>query len=253
MKGIELLDTIEKMVKPLNPPVQSFEKSIRETPFRVLISVLISSRTKDAVTHKASEQLFAQADSPKRMTRLTVEEIEQLIFPVGFYKQKAKHIKTIAEILSSSGNDGSADSVPGTLDQLTELPGVGRKTGNLVLALAFDIPAIAVDIHVFRISKRLGWAKGEKPDDVEQELRKAFPAEHWIRINQTLVGFGQTLCKPIGPLCGQCRITDDCNFFKENKTNEKKSKVSKSKVSNSKVSKSKVSNSKKNKKGITKK
>ena len=206
-----MLEKIRHMVKPLNPPVYAFESSARRTPFRVLISVLLSSRTKDPVTHQAAEQLFSAADTPKKMTELEENKIAELIFPVGFYKQKAKHIKKIAEILSNSGSE----TVPQTFAELTALPGVGRKTANLVLALAFNKPAIAVDTHVFRISKRLGWAKGNKPGDVEQELMEVFPPGHWTRINQTLVGFGQSLCKPINPMCHQCEITDYCLYFKE--------------------------------------
>lgn len=212
MTRLEILAVIDKMVKPLNPPVQAFETSIRRTPFRVLISVLISSRTKDAVTHLASEQLFSAADTPGKMALLTEEEIARLIFPVGFYRQKARHIKTIAETLSKDGNVG----VPDTLEDLTTLPGVGRKTANLVLALAFGKPAIAVDIHVFRISQRLGWADGKQPEEIEEQLRKTFPPDAWNRINQTLVGFGQTLCKPVNPMCHQCDVTAHCRYFKEN-------------------------------------
>jgi endonuclease-3 len=211
MDKLGMLEKIRQMVKPLNPPVYAFESSARRTPFRVLISVLLSSRTKDPVTHQAAEQLFSAADTPKKMTELEENKIAELIFPVGFYKQKAKHIKKIAEILSNPGSE----SVPQTFAELTALPGVGRKTANLVLALAFNKPSIAVDTHVFRISKRLGWAKGNKPEDVEQELMEIFPPEYWIRINQTLVGFGQSLCKPINPMCHQCKITDHCLFFKE--------------------------------------
>jgi len=213
------LEEISRMVKPLNPPVQAFEKSVRRTPFRVLISVLLSSRTKDAVTHKASEQLFSAADTPQKMMELTGETIAELIFPVGFYKQKAKHVKKIAEILSNS----DSGAVPDNYEELTALPGVGRKTANLVLALAFNKPAIAVDIHVFRISGRLAWANGKKPEDVEMEIKEAFPAEHWNRINQTLVGFGQTLCKPVNPMCHRCVLTDHCLYYKENvKVKQKK-------------------------------
>jgi endonuclease-3 len=208
---IELLDAIEKMVIPLKPPVQSFEKSIRRTPFRILISVLISSRTKDEVTHKASDRLFGAAETPADVSELSEERIAELIFPVGFYKQKAKQIKQIAHTLSQ--NSGQ---VPDTYDGLTALPGVGRKTANLVMALAFNIPSIAVDIHVFRISQRLGWTKGEKPEEIEEQLEKSFPPEHWNRINQTLVGFGQTLCKPVKPQCHRCDVTAQCLFFKEN-------------------------------------
>ena len=217
MDNLEILEKIRRMVKPLNPPVYAFESSASRTPFRVLISVLLSSRTKDPVTHQAAEQLFSIADTPKKMTELEENKIAELIFPVGFYRQKAKHIKKIAEILCNSGSA----SVPQTFAELTALPGVGRKTANLVLALAFNKPAIAVDTHVFRISKRLGWAKGNKPGDVEQELMEVFPPEHWIRINQTLVGFGQSLCKPINPLCHQCQITDSCLYFKEKMPGER--------------------------------
>jgi endonuclease-3 len=211
MDKLEMLEKIQQMVRPLNPPVYAFESSTRRTPFRVLISVLLSSRTKDPVTHRAAEQLFSAANTPKKMAELEENQIAGLIFPVGFYQQKAKHIKKIAEILSNPGSE----SVPHTFTELTALPGVGRKTANLVLALAFNQPAIAVDTHVFRISGRLGWAKGNKPEDVEKELMEAFPPGYWTRINQTLVGFGQSLCKPINPLCHQCRITDHCLYFKE--------------------------------------
>lgn len=213
MKQLDILDAIDRMIKPLNPPVQAFETSIRRTPFRVLISVMISSRTKDEVTHRASEQLFSTADTPQKIALLGEEEIARLIFPVGFYRQKAKHIKQIAVNLSRDGNG----TVPDDFEGLTALPGVGRKTANLVLALAFGVPAIAVDIHVFRISQRLGWARGKKPEEVEEQLRETFPSDNWNRINQILVGFGQTLCKPVNPMCHQCEITSHCRYFKENK------------------------------------
>jgi len=209
---IAILDEIARQVKPLKPPVVAFEKSIRRTSFRVLISVLLSARTRDPVTKAASEKLFNQAPTATEIARLDETDIAQLIYPVGFYKQKAAHIKKIAELMKER------DEIPNTLEELTQLPGVGRKTANLVLALAFNQPAIAVDIHVFRISKRLGWASGSTPDRVEVELRNSFPPDQWIRINQTLVGFGQTLCKPKGPLCSQCSITDHCNFFRNSQS-----------------------------------
>ncbi len=208
---LEILDKIEKMIKPLNPPVQAFENSIRRTPFRILISVLISSRTKDEVTHLASGRLFTEADTPQQMEQLEEKAIERLIFPVGFYRQKAKHIKQIAQWVTQSG----CGQVPDTFEGLTALPGVGRKTANLVLALAFNKPSIAVDIHVFRISQRLGWAKGNKPEIIEEQLKKLFPSSHWRRINQALVGFGQTLCKPIKPLCHRCEISSYCLYYRE--------------------------------------
>lgn len=211
MTRIEILDKIQAMTDPLKPPVQEFENSIRTSSFRILISVLLSSRTKDPVTRQASEKLFAAADTPQKMKTMAEEQIAELIFPVGFYKQKAKNIKKLSRILDETTNG----EVPDTREALTALPGVGRKTANLVLALAFNQPAICVDIHVFRISQRLGWASGKKPEDIEKQLRESFPPEHWNRINQTLVGFGQTLCKPVSPMCHKCTITADCMYFKE--------------------------------------
>ncbi len=212
---LNILSSIKKLTGPLNPPVQAFEKSIRSTPLRILISVLLSSRTKDVVTMGASERLFTFADTPVKLLSLGEKKISQLIYPVGFFRQKAKNIIRIAEILASSG-----DEVPAGLDQLTSLPGVGRKTANLVRSLAFGIPSISVDIHVFRISKRLGWATGEKPEIVEIELMELFPENEWNSVNQTLVGFGQTICKPVSPSCHLCGITDKCNYYSENIKNQ---------------------------------
>jgi len=207
---LEMLSTIRALTEPLNPPVLSFEKSIRSTPLRILISILISSRTKDGVTEQASKRLFAEADSPEKLIRLGEEKVARLIYPVGFFRQKGKNIIKIAEILSEYGGE-----VPREMEKLTQLPGVGRKTANLVRALAFGIPSISVDIHVFRISKRLGWAAGEKPETVEEELKELFPENSWNIVNQTLVGFGQTICKPVSPSCEICKVTDKCNYFRE--------------------------------------
>lgn len=207
---LEILSSIKKLTEPLNPPVQSFEASIRSSPLRILISVLISARTKDGVTEEASKRLFSAADTPEKLIRLGAEEISRLIYPVGFFRQKAKNILKIAETLFSS-----REEVPSEMDELTALPGVGRKTANLVRSLAFGIPSISVDIHVFRITRRLGWAAGEKPEIVEKELMDLFPPESWNSLNQTLVGFGQTICKPIGPDCDKCSVSGHCNYFRD--------------------------------------
>lgn len=207
MTESEILTEISRLIKPLRPPVLAFESSIRRTPFRILISVLLSSRTKDPVTKKASENLFSVAPTAAEVAKLDEEKIAGLIFPVGFYKQKAKHIKKIAQQVAAAGE------IPGSFAGLTALPGVGRKTANLVLALAFNTPSIAVDTHVFRISKRLGWAAGQTPQEVEEELKSLFPAGSWNKINQTLVGFGQTICKPQKPLCGDCTISNHCPYY----------------------------------------
>ena len=213
-----LLERIRVQVAGLSPPVAAFEQSIRTTPFRVLISVLLSSRTRDPVTLAASSRLFALASTPGEMARLERSQVEAAIFPVGFYRQKAQRILEISRRLDRGKKNVSPD-----LDDLMSLPGVGRKTANLVRSLAFDIPAVAVDVHVFRISRRLGWARGGKPDEVEAELRGLFPPEMWNRINRTLVGFGQTLCRPRHPRCSECAVRDDCPWRASRKgENEKK-------------------------------
>ncbi len=208
VEPIQVLAEITRMIVPLQPPVLAFENSIRRSPFRILVSVLLSSRTKDPVTHRASEKLFSAAPTAAQTAELSVDQIAELIFPVGFYKQKAKHIKKIAEIVAGTGE------IPASFEGLTALPGVGRKTANLVLALAFHTPAIAVDTHVFRISKRLGWASGDTPAGVEQELQALFPVDYWNKINQALVGFGQSLCKPQKPQCGRCTLAAICPYKK---------------------------------------
>jgi endonuclease-3 len=200
----QILRAIKKFVAPLSPPVYAFESSIRSTPFRILISVLLSARTQDPVTAKAANRLFAAATTPKSMARLPIKEVSSLIYPVGFYRTKAKNILAICSILQQG------DKFPSSLDELLELPGIGRKTANLVLALAFGIPAIAVDTHVFRIARRLGWAAGKTPGVVEQELQRLFPKRSWTQVNQVLVGFGQTICRPVSPKCMECVLGKTC-------------------------------------------
>ena len=199
------LECIEEMVRHRNAPVKEFERSIRTSPLRTLISILLSSRTKDQVTLEASKKLFQGIGNSQDLSQLSVEEIEKRIYPVGFYRQKAMQIKKIALELSR-GRELKADR-----ESLMALPGVGRKTANLVLALAFDSPAIAVDIHVFRISRRLGWCKGNTVQEVEAELMQIFhPRKEWTRLNQSLVAFGQTICRPRNPLCGECLLNTAC-------------------------------------------
>jgi endonuclease-3 len=153
-KPLKILRSIKKFITPLSPPVYAFESSIRSTPFRILVSVLLSARTQDPVTEKAAARLFTAAATPETMARLSHEQVSRLIYPVGFYRTKARNILAICAILHQGGK------FPSSLDEMLALPGIGRKSANLVLALAFNVPAIAVDTHVFRIAKRLGWAKG---------------------------------------------------------------------------------------------
>lgn len=177
-----------------------------EYPYRVLISTVLSSRTKDEVTARASEKLFLKAPNPQKLSRLSEEEIIGLIYPVGFYRIKAKNIKSIANILLQEYNG----MVPNELDHLLQFPGVGRKTANLVLGIAFKIDTITVDTHVHRISNRLGIVKTEIPGETEQDLQMILPKKYWISFNTYLVAHGQSICKPISPLCSQCNIFQYC-------------------------------------------
>lgn len=177
-----------------------------QDPFRVLISTLISLRTKDAVTMAASRRLFALADTPAIMLTLSPQTIEQAIYPAGFYRVKAKNILEISKILLES----YAGEVPSQKEILLQLPGVGTKTANLTLNLGFGIDAICVDTHVHRISNRMGWVATKKPEETEIALEKIMPQHYWIPLNELLVSYGQQICKPVSPLCSQCTVYSFC-------------------------------------------
>jgi endonuclease-3 len=189
------------------PAVEKVSESQQEDPFQILIATLLSARTQDATTLAASTRLFKRARTPRTMARLTVKEIERLIYPVSFYRHKARHVRETCRILLErfSGN------VPGTMEELQELPGVGRKTANLVLILGFrSTQNICVDTHVHRISNRLGWVKTRTPEETEQALYAATDARWWPYINLYLVTWGQNVCRPIGPRCGACVLKPHC-------------------------------------------
>lgn len=188
-------------------PLPSVSEIARETgPFHVLISTMISLRTKDEVTLSASRRLFAQADTPETMVELPIERIAQLIYPAGFYRTKAGHInEACRRIVAEHGG-----AVPSTLDGLTAFPGVGRKTANLVLGLGFGTPAICVDTHVHRIANRCGWVETSTPEETEQRLAETLPRKHWIEINELLVAYGQQTCTPQSPRCSICAIAWQC-------------------------------------------
>ena len=204
---IKVLDILEKEFPKWNAPVVSLmAKRDHRTPFQILISTIISLRTKDEVTAEASERLFKLADNPYDMLKLSEEEIAKAIYPAGFYRNKAKTIKKISQILIEKYNG----QVPDTIEELLKLPGVGRKTANLVLALSFNKPAICVDVHVHRITNRLGFVKTKTPEETEQELMKKVPKKYWNKINDLLVAFGQTICKPVSPFCSKCPVSQYC-------------------------------------------
>lgn len=188
-----------------DPSVTVIARKTR-SPFKVLVSTVISARTKDEVTGEASGRLFAQADTPERIAALTEQRIAKLIFPAGFYKTKAKAIRALSKQLV---NDYGGH-VPDTIEELLTLPGVGRKTANLVLTQGFGKPGICVDTHVHRIVNRLGVVKTKTPKETEFALREVLPRDHWIEINDLLVTYGKTVCAPISPFCSICAVARSC-------------------------------------------
>jgi len=189
------------------PAVEKISESQAEDPFHVLIATVLSARTQDATTHAASTRLFARAGTPRTMAKLPVGDIERLIYPVSFYRNKARFVKATAEALTKR----FGGRVPGTMEALLTLPGVGRKTANLVLILGFRSQRnICVDTHVHRISNRLGWVRTKTPDDTEQALYRSTAARWWPYINLYLVTWGQNVCRPVRPRCGACVLAAVC-------------------------------------------
>lgn len=175
-------------------------------PFRVLVACLLSLRTKDQTTGPATARLFALADTPEGIRRLTPRAIERAIYPVGFYRTKARVLREISrDLLARFGG-----AVPADIDALLTLKGVGRKTANLVVTQGFNKPGICVDVHVHRISNRWGYVKTRTPEETEMALRRTLPRRYWIGYNDLLVSFGQNICLPVSPRCSECPIRADC-------------------------------------------
>ena len=187
-------------------PVVTFIAVQSADPFKVLISCLLSLRTKDETTGPAALRLFALADTPHTMVGLGVREVERAIYPVGFYRTKARTILEVCRLLL----ERYGGAVPDDLDELLTLKGVGRKTANLVLTQGFQKPAMCVDTHVHRISNRWGYVRTKDPHATEMALRRKLPAQYWMDYNDLLVAFGQTLCQPVSPWCSRCPITAYC-------------------------------------------
>jgi endonuclease-3 len=189
------------------PAVEKISKEQAEDAFQILIATALSARTQDATTHAASTRLFARARTPRSLAKLPVKTIERLIYPVSFYRNKARHVKTCCQMLVSR----FGGSVPATMEELLTLPGVGRKTANLVLILGFQsLENICVDTHVHRISNRLGWVATKMPEETEQALYRAIDPRWWPYINLYLVTWGQNVCRPVYPRCGDCVIREEC-------------------------------------------
>ncbi len=216
----EILDEIEKQLEG-DTHLDELAKK-KQDPFKILISTILSARTKDTNTKTATERLFSKYNSPKSIAEANIDDIEQLIKPAGFYKVKAARIKEVSKLLIIDYNG----VVPNNYEELLSLPGVGSKTANCVLVYAFKIPAIPVDTHVHRISNRLGWVKTKNPLKTEEELKNSIPKELWLRINRLFVRFGQQICIPLRPKCNVCLINKICpkDFSMELAMKKKKKK-----------------------------
>jgi endonuclease III len=209
----EILKRIRQMLEEYTKQTALTEVSNREDhdAFKVLISTVLSHRTKDEVTGKASERLFAVYPDVTSLARGNVKRISTLIYPVGFYRTKARRVKEIARELERK----YGGIVPESMEELLTLPAVGRKTANCVLVYAFQTPAIPVDTHVHRISNRLGLVETKTPEETETALTASIDRRYWLEINDLFVRFGQTICKPIGPRCGICSLKGECKYYRE--------------------------------------
>ena len=207
----KIMKELLKVTKSMPMPVVTEIKLVtNRDAYKILISTMLSLRTKDSTTRDASMRLFEKARNPKDMLKLSEEEIAKLIYPVGFYRVKAKNILEVSQTIIDDYNG----KVPDEIDELLKLRGVGRKVANLVVTEAFDKYGICVDTHVHRISNRFGYVSTKKPEQTEFALRKKLPKKYWRVYNDTLVIYGQNLCKPINPLCNQCSVSKYCDYFK---------------------------------------
>ncbi len=200
------LSVLRRQVRQWKQPIVGTFARGENIPFKVLISTVLSLRTKDKTTEEASHRLFKFGETPQAMLKLSAAEIEKIIFPVGFYRTKAKNILGICQALIEK----FGGEVPSDIDTLLSFKGVGRKTANLVVTVGYGKPGICVDVHVHRISNRWGLVKTSAPDETETVLRKILPPKFWIEYNDLLVCFGQNLCQPVSPFCSRCKLREFC-------------------------------------------
>ena len=200
-----VVSILKKEIEAFKVPVVGVYAESRD-PFIVLVSCILSLRTRDKTTYAASERLFAFAATAKKLAAAPVAKIEKAIYPVSFYRVKARSLKKLAQDLL----DRFGGRVPDTMEELLTLKGVGRKTANLTLTLGHQKPGICVDIHVHRISNRLGYVRTKDPEDTEMALRRKLPAKYWMIYNDLLVPYGQNLCTPLSPFCSRCKLAPFC-------------------------------------------
>ena len=214
MKMEKILSGMMKTMNSVKPPRMTALRELHEAetggPFSILIGTILSARTKDESTTKVIKVLFSKYKNPKDLANAKLKDVEKIIKSIGFYHVKSKRIIEVAKIIDKKYKG----KVPDDLDALVQLPGVGRKTANCVLVYAFEKPAIPVDIHVHRISNRLGLVHTKTPEETELKLMEKIPEKFWIDINDTFVMYGQNICKPISPMCEVCKIKKSCEFYK---------------------------------------
>jgi len=197
---------LKKEVKDYDAPLVDLIQIQTKNPFKVLITTILSARTKDRTTKESAKRLFNKIKNIEDLEKINKKELEKLIYPVGFYKTKSKNLTLLPKILKKEFNN----KIPETVEKLIKLPGVGRKTANLVVAIAFNKHAICVDTHVHRITNRIGYIKTKTPYETEIKLRKKLPKKYWKTINSILVAFGQNTCRPISPICSKCPVYKEC-------------------------------------------
>lgn len=209
-----ILDGMMKTMNSVKPPRMTALRELHEAetggPFSILIGTILSARTRDESTTKVVKELFKKYPTAKALSSARVRDVEKIIKSIGFYHVKSRRIIEVARVITTK----YGGQVPSELDKLVELPGVGRKTANCVLVYAFEMPAIPVDIHVHRISNRLGLVSTKSPEETEQALMKKIPKKFWIDINDTFVMYGQNICKPVSPMCNVCKIKNNCDYVK---------------------------------------
>jgi len=206
MDYAKILSIMEKVGKKEGAAVYSIGALVHKRPFRSLVFIMLSARSTDARTYEVCKALFAKADSPKEVLRLKKAELEKILHPIGFYRAKAKHLIGISKMLIEK----FGGKIPETREELMKLPGVGRKTANLVLSTVFDKEEIGVDVHVHKIANRLGWVKTKTPEQTELALRNLLPKRLWKKCNFAFVGYGQTVCTTRNPKCNECKVRKYC-------------------------------------------
>ena len=216
----KILSKMRKTMDAVKPPRMTALRELHEAetgPFSILIGTILSARTKDEATTKAVKALFSKYKNPRELSHAKIKDVEEIIKSIGFFHVKSRRIIEVAKIIDKKYKG----AVPDDLETLIQLPGVGRKTANCVLVYAFEQPAIPVDIHVHRISNRLGLVDTKNPEETEQELMKSVKKRYWIDINDTFVMYGQNICKPVSPMCEVCQIKKNCKFYmtKNNSSN----------------------------------